>query len=137
MPETQSSGRLIFRVYTSDADLPVEGATVLIRRQQSPGQLLGVRITGSSGETDPLVVDTPGAWLSQSPEHTIQPWTGLSVIVEHPDFERVTLQGLQVFPGVETVQTIRLLPLLQLDPYGAGQEELSFTPQSLWEGAAP
>ncbi len=134
MPETQSSGRLIFRVFTSDADLPVEGATVLIRQQEPPGKLLGVRITGSSGETDPLVVDTPGINLSQSPENTIRPWTGLNVIVEHPDYERVTLQGLQIFPGIETVQTIRLLPLRRFDPGHGAQEDFTFTPQPIWEG---
>lgn len=131
----QPSGTLIFRVFTSDADLPVEGATVLIRQQQSPGRLLGIRVTGSSGETDPLVVDTPGAALSQSPENTVQPWTGLNVMVEHPDYERVTLQGLQVFPGIETVQTIRLLPLQRFDPDHSGQEDFTFTPQPIWEGA--
>ena len=131
----QQTGSLTFRVYTSDADLPVEGATVLIRQQQSPGRLLGIRVTGSSGETDPLVVETPGAALSQSPENTIQPWTGLNVIVEHPDYERVTLQGLQVFPGIETVQTIRLIPLQRFDPDKSGQEDFNFTPQPIWEGA--
>ena len=130
----QQTGTLIFRVFTSDADLPVEGATVLIRQQDAPGKLLGVRITGSSGETDPLVVDTPGINLSQSPENTIQPWTGLNVIVEHPDYERVTLQGLQIFPGIETVQTIRLLPLRRFDPGHGGQEDFTFTPQPIWEG---
>ncbi len=133
----QQTGSLTFRVFTSDADLPVEGATVLIRQQDSPGRLLGVRITGSSGETDPLAVDAPEAYLSQSPEHTLQPWTGLNVIVEHPEYERVTLQGLQVFPGIETVQTIRLLPLQRFDPAKSGQEDFSFSPQPLWEGATP
>lgn len=131
----QQTGSLTFRVYTSDADLPVEGATALIRQQDSPGRLLGIRVTGSSGETDPLVVETPGASLSQSPENTIQPWTGLSVIVEHPEYERVTLQGLQVFPGIETVQTIRLIPLRRFDPDKSGQEDFHFTPQPIWEGA--
>ena len=131
----QQTGSLTFRVYTSDADLPVEGATVLIRQQQSPGRLLGIRVTGSSGETDPLVVETPGPSLSQSPENTLQPWTGLNVIVEHPEYERVTLQGLQVFPGIETVQTIRLLPLQRFDPDKSGQEDFHFTPQPIWEGA--
>lgn len=131
----QETGRLIFRVYTSDADLPVEGATVLIRQQASPGRLLGIRITGASGETDPLEVETPGLSLSQSPEQTLTPWTALSVMVEHPDYERVTLQGLQVFPGVETVQTVRLIPLRRFDPGGSGQEDFLFTPQPLWEGA--
>lgn len=130
----QQTGTLTFRVFTSDADLPVEGATVLIRQQEAPGKLLGVRITGSSGETDPLVVDTPGLHLSQSPENTIRPWTGLNVIVEHPDYERVTLQGLQIFPGIETVQTIRLLPLRRFDPGHGGQEDFTFTPQPIWEG---
>ncbi len=130
----QQTGTLTFRVFTSDADLPVEGATVLIRQQEAPGKLLGVRITGSSGETDPLVVDTPGINLSQSPENTIRPWTGLNVIVEHPDYERVTLQGLQIFPGIETVQTIRLLPLRRFDPGHGGQEDFTFTPQPIWEG---
>ncbi len=130
----QQTGTLTFRVFTSDADLPVEGATVLIRQQEAPGKLLGVRITGSSGETDPLVVDTPDLHLSQSPENTIRPWTGLNVIVEHPDYERVTLQGLQIFPGIETVQTIRLLPLRRFDPGHGGQEDFTFTPQPIWEG---
>ena len=129
----QDTGRLIFRVFTSDADIPVEGATVLIRQQEPPGRLLGVRVTNSSGETDPVELKTPGRSLS--PEHTVQPWTGLSVMVEHPDYERVTLQGLQVFPGIETIQTVRLLPLRRFDPQKDGQEDFTFPPQPIWEGA--
>lgn len=131
----QDTGRLIFRVYTSDADIPVEGATVLIRQQEPPGRLLGVRVTNSSGETDPVELKTPGRSLSQTPEHTVQPWTGLSVMVEHPEYERVTLQGLQVFPGIETIQTVRLLPLRRFDPQKDGQEDFTFPPQPIWEGA--
>ena len=122
----QETGRLIFRVYTSDADLPVEGATV---------RLLGIRVTGSSGETDPVEIAAPSLSLSQTPENTVQPWTGLSVMVEHPDYERVTLQGLQVFPGIETIQTVRLLPLRRFDPQKDGQEDFTFPPQPIWEGA--
>ena len=128
----QDTGRLIFRVYTSDADIPVEGATVLIRQQEPPGRLLGVRVTNSSGETDPVELKTPGRSLSQTPEHTVQPWTGLSVMVEHPEYERVTLQGLQVFPGIETIQTVRLR---RFDPQKDGQEDFTFPPQPIWEGA--
>ena len=131
----QDTGRLIFRVYTSDADLPVEGATVLIRQQEPPGRLLGIRVTNSSGETDPVEIATPGLSLSQTPENTVQPWTGLNVMVEHPDYERVTLQGLQIFPGIETIQTIRLLPLRRFDPQKDGQEDFTFPPQPIWEGA--
>ncbi len=131
-----NSGTLVFRVFTSLADLPVEGAAVLVRLQDSGG-LLGLRITNSSGETDPIVIETPANALSQTPENSLQPWTGLQVIIEHPDYERVRLTGLQVFPGVETVQTVRLIPLQRFDPQSSGQQEYSFTPQPIWEGAAP
>lgn len=135
-PFLTDSGTLVFRVFTSVADLPVEGAAVLVRLQDS-GALLGVRVTNSSGETDPTVIETPSDALSQAPENTIQPWTGLQVMIEHPEYERVLLTGLQVFPGIETVQTVRLIPLKQFDPESSGQQEYSFTPQPVWEGAAP
>lgn len=131
-----NSGTLVFRVFTSYADLPVEGAAVLVRLEPS-GRLLGVRVTNDSGETDPIVIETPADTLSQTPENTLQPWTGLQVIIEHPDYERVLLTGLQVFPGVETVQTVRLIPLQRFDPQSAGQQEYNFTPQPIWEGATP
>lgn len=132
----QDYGTLIFRIFTSDASLPVEGATVLIRAEAPPEKLLGLRVTNSSGETDPVMIATPALSLSQTPENTIQPWTGLQVIVEHPDYERTALTGLQVFPGIETIQTVRLIPLPQFDPQSDGQIHLPFTPQPIWEGAA-
>ena len=52
----QENGTLIFRVFTSIANLPVEGAAVLVRLQDAPGTLLGIRVTNSSGETDPIVI---------------------------------------------------------------------------------
>jgi hypothetical protein len=130
------SGTIIFRIYTSDAFIPIEGATVVIRQQETPGKLLGLRVTNSSGETDPLVVDSPEEALSQAPETVIRPWTGIRVLVDHPEFERVVLDGIQVFPGITTVQSVQLIPLQEFDTQYDQQQELYFAPQPLWEGGA-
>ncbi len=132
----RTSGTLIFRVYTSDANLPVEGATVVVQQQRSPERLLGLRITNSSGETDPIVIEAPDSELSQTPENTVQPWTGVRALVEHSEYEKVVLEGLQIFPGIETVQNIQLTPLREFDPQLSGQENFYFTPQPVWEGAS-
>ena len=136
-PALQATGTLIFRVYTSNANIPVEGATVVVQSQDAPTSLLALRVTNSSGETDPVVVPTPDRDLSQAPEASVQPWTGLRVLIEHPEFEKVTLEGVQVFPGIETIQTVRLIPLLEFDPQYSGQQDFEFTPQPLWGGTAP
>lgn len=131
----RENGTLIFRVYTSDADIPVEGATAAVFQTDPPGGLLGIRVTDSSGETDPIAVPAPDRALSQTPETAIRPWTTLRALVEHPSYEKVTLEGLQIFPGVETIQNIQLIPRQEFDPRLSGQEDFFFTPQPIWEGS--
>ena len=82
-----SIGTIIFRVYTSNAQIPVEGATVVVRQQDDPGNLLGIRITDESGQTEPLSIATPDTALGQTQENLIQPWTGAVVYIEHPQYE--------------------------------------------------
>jgi hypothetical protein len=123
----------MIRTYTSDAFIPIEGATVVILQQETP-KLLGLRVTNSSGETEPLVIQTPDEALSQAPETVIRPWTGIRVLVEHPEFEKAILDGIQVFPGITTVQSVKLIPLQEFDTQYDQQQELYFAPQPLWEG---
>ena len=131
-----STGTVIFHVYTSDASIPVEGATVVVRRQEGPGDLLGLRVTDQSGQTPPLSIPTQDASLGQTPGNLIQPWTGLTVYVEQPEYERVTLDGIQVFPGITTVQNVQLIPLREFDPNFDQDQEFNFTPQPIWEETA-
>ena len=128
-----STGTIIFNVFTSDARIPIEGATVLLRRQDAPRDLLGIRITNESGKTDPIIVMTRDVSLGQVPESTVKPWIGCTAIIEHPGYERVILDGIQIFPGIVTIQSVQLLPLRELDPEMDGEENLNFTPQPIWE----
>ena len=129
-----ATGSIIVNVYTSNARIPVENATVLFRQQFPPYSLLGLRTTDSSGKTEPLTVSTVDSSLSQSPSPTQIPWTGLLLQVEHPGFEKVVLDGVQVFPGITTVQDVSLLPMQAADPNRDQQQDFNFTPQPVSEG---
>ena len=130
-----STGTILVNVYTSGAKIPVEGATVLFQQQEPPNSLLGLRITDKSGQTAPLTIETVDQSESQAPETRVIPWTGLNIHVDHPEFERVILQGVQIFPGITTVQNVQLLPLQEHDPNIDSQQDLIFTPQPVWEDA--
>ena len=130
-----SSGTIIVNAYTSNARIPVEGATVLFRQQFAPYSLLGLRVTDFSGKTEPLSIATVDSSLSQTPGPSQNPWTGIIVQVEHPEFERVILDGVQIFPGIITTQDVALIPMQALDPNIDQQQELNFTPQPISEGS--
>ena len=129
-----STGTIEFRVFTSNANLPVEGAVVIVRKQDPPGELLGILITDESGLTRPLMIAAPDVSLGQTPEETGQPWLNLQILVEHPDYEEVSLRGVQLFPGILTVQNVQLLPDQYLDPEEDDLQEFNTTPQPIYGG---
>ena len=127
------TGTLQFRIFASNAYLPIENATVVVRTETQPPKLLSIQITNSSGETQPITIETPDRADSQAPETGVQPWTNVTVLVEHPRFERVTLKGVQVFSGVTSTQSIQMVPVREFDPEYSGAQSYQFTPQSVWE----
>ena len=126
-----SSGTIIVNIYTSDARIPVEGASVLFQSLSPASPLLGFRLTDSSGRTAPLTVLTTDLSQSQAPDPSGLPFTQLRIIAEHPEFERTILEGVQVFPGITTLQSIQLLPLSRTDPEKDQQQDFVLPPQTL------
>lgn len=110
-----SEGSVIVRVYTSEAVIPLPDATVIITKQdlEQNAVLLAVRTTNSSGLTDPVIIQTPATEQSLTPGNTLLPYAEINIEASYPGFERVLVKGVQVFPGVETIQGIRLQPLMQ------------------------
>ncbi len=129
-----STGSIQFRVFTSNANIPIEGATIVLQQQDAPHELLGVLVTDESGQTDPLVLPARDVALGQQPENEIEPWIGLKAYIDHPEFERVILNGIQLFPGVLTVQNVQMIPINQIEPEAGEYQEFDFTPQPIWEG---
>ena len=100
-------GTLLVRVYTSRAQLPVEGAAVAVTRGGKT--LLALRETDENGRIPPLTLPAPPRRDSLNPGQS-HPFSLYDIWVEHPEFELVHIEQVQLFPGVTTEQNIELLP---------------------------
>ncbi len=127
------TGSLVVYVSTSRAQIPIPGATVVVSSMKEDGryELLAVRMTDSSGHTEPITLAAPDYALSQEPNLTV-PFASYIMLVEHPDYRMTVFEGLQVFSGVETVQNVTLIPLSEPEANGSNDAEMTVvTPQEL------
>ena len=108
------TGSLTIRAFTSQAQLPVSGATVIISSPSEDGRrkVFSIQTTDESGGTQPFQLEAPEQILSEAPGQAA-PFSDYSLVVEHPEYYLATFEKLQVFPGVETVQNVPLVPLPQ------------------------
>ena len=129
MPQT---GTLTVRAFTSNAQLPVSGATVIISSQEEDGRrkVFSVQTTDVSGVTPPITLEAPDKNLSESPGQAA-PFSNYSLVVEHPEYYLATFERLQVFPGVETVQNVPLVPRPQPAGNDVTADPVVVTPQPL------
>ena len=129
MPQT---GSLIVRAFTSNAQLPVSGATVIISSQEEDGRrkVFSIQTTDESGGTAPVQLEAPDKDLSAGPGRPA-PFSNYSLVVEHPEYYLATFEKLQVFPGVETVQNVPLVPLPQPAGNDINAAPVVVTPQPL------
>ncbi len=107
-----SQGSVIARVYTSDAYIPLADVPVTFSRVLPDGsrEVLAVRRTNSSGLTEPLLVDTPDTNESLQPDPVLKPYATIEIRAERPGYGRIEALGVQIFPGVETIQGLQLQP---------------------------
>ena len=116
----EGSGTLAVRVYTSRAQLPVEGATVVVTRKGEGGryQLLSVQATDQSGQVKSISIPAPALGESTHPGSAVLPYTVCDVWAEHPGYAMLLVEGVQIFQGVETLQ------VMELEPLSEGQSSL-------------
>lgn len=114
----QATGTLSVRVYTSQAQIPLEGATVVVAVPGEEGKwkLISIQCTNSSGRIKTVTIDTPALGESTSPGGLPgdgAPCAVCSVWAEQPGYAMLQMENVQIFPGVETVQNMELIPLPQ------------------------
>lgn len=126
------NGSLIVRVFASRAQLPIEGATVLVSQRDDQGlhQLLSALVTDESGIAGPISLPAPDMVLSQNPG-TPLPFSSYSLVVEHPGYQVAVFRDLQIFSGVETTQSVPLIPLSIPETDAPRQQITQVTPQPL------
>ena len=114
----QATGILSVRVYTSQAQIPLEGATVVVAAPGEEGRwkLLPIQCTDSSGKIKTIQIDAPALGESTSPGGLPgdgAPCALCSVWAEQQGYAMLQVENVQIFPGVETVQNMELIPLPQ------------------------
>lgn len=117
-------GTLLVRVYTARAQIPVVDATVAISQHSDQGAetLIALELTNQSGLIPSIAIPTPALALSLHPDPAL-PYATCCVRVEHPGYQMLTIEAVQIFPGIETLQEVELIPL----PQSPTQDDLSDT----------
>jgi len=130
----QQKGKLVVWVFATGAQLPLEGATVVVTTRSESGKfnLISIQKTDRSGLTRPIEIDTPdGADSTQFDPTGQQPFVSCDVWAEHPGFAVMRVEGVQIFPGVVTRQDMELLPLAAGDSDLGSVDRRDITAQNL------
>lgn len=126
-----ASGNLIVRTYTSSAQVPLEGVAVTVTEAAQNGtRLLAARLTDESGRIEPITIPTPERSESQSPGNKI-PFTTVNITADHPEYERIVVDNVQIFPGVLTLQDLELIPVGERPEAWNITEVFDIPPQTL------
>ena len=105
------NGYLSVRTFTSSAELPIKGASVIVTQKSSNGsKLIASRITDRSGNIAPIAISTPDRTESQQ-AGTPTPFAKVDITVDYPNYERILVEDAQIFAGVITQQNFKLIPI--------------------------
>ncbi len=125
------SGTLTVHTFTSAAQLPVQGVTIAVTQAAPQGErLLAMRITDEDGLIASIHLDAPEEGESQS-AGTAQPFALVNLTADHPDYERILVENVQIFSGVTSRQELQLIPLEERPPVWNLTEVFRITPQPL------
>jgi hypothetical protein len=112
----QDIGTLLVQVTTSRASLPVRDATVVVTTPAPDGrhELVSLTETDESGLSGPIQLTTPPSADGGQTPGGGTPFAMYSLWVEHPEYTLAFVENFQIFPGIESVQQISLIPLYGL-----------------------
>ncbi len=123
-------GSLIIFVTTARMAIPVKNAGVSIFEAGSK-KLLGFRRSNEEGKTEVFEIETPDIEESLSPQGNDNaignPFRVVDVQVDHPMYQSILNEDVQIFPGRESIQNADLIPLSEY-PTQSNQTEIFPTP---------
>ena len=106
-----SNGTLKIRTYTAGGALPVSGATVRILGAEEDNRLVAYSLaTDRDGMTREIVLPTPALSYSLTPAPSAKPYSLYNVEITAPGYYTKIINGLTVFPGVNSVQLVNMIP---------------------------
>ena len=108
MPE---SGNLRVDV-TDELGRPITGATADISYTGEPNLTIEELTTDSNGQTSLISLPTPPLIYSENPGIE-QPYSEYNILIKAPGFAPVSVNGAELFSGQTSIQSIRLIPLVE------------------------
>ncbi|MBO5340401.1 MAG: spore cortex-lytic protein [Oscillospiraceae bacterium] len=127
------TGSLGVRAFTSRAQLPVADATVVITQKSSDGKhrVLSLQRTDANGNIRPVRITAPPTAESTRPSAGQQPYSRCDIWVEHPEYELMLIEDVQIFPGEQSLQLVELDPLVAGESWGSRSNVRVITGQNL------
>lgn len=126
------TGTVLVHTYTTRANVPLQGVTIVISGRKDDGTeyLISRQLTDSSGNTAPVTVAAPPRSGSTAPGQK-DAFTYVDITADMPRYERTVIRDVQIFPGIASLQAIRMIPVSGLSPQYGAAEEFTVTPQPL------
>ena len=126
-----SHGYLEAHAFTSDAMIPVEDTLITVTKvEEGPVELLAAWLTDESGQTPVLLLETPDIELSQSPSEE-RPFSLVNITAEHPLYEKIVINNVQIFPDTTSMQPLQLIPHDEFPEAWDRTEVFDIPPQNL------
>lgn len=106
-----SEGKLRIRAYTAGGALPVENALVKIKGAEEDNRLVAYTlVTDFDGLTPEVTLPAPSLEYSLSPDPSEAPYSIYDVEISAPGYYTKRFSGLTVFPGVNSIQLVNMIP---------------------------
>ncbi len=124
-------GAITVRTFLGNEALPLADAGVhIVKRNGDDETLIAYRTTDRNGQTAPVFVDTPDASASTAPGDA-EAFATYDIRVRHPDYHRVYIHNVQVFPDTVTRQLVQMIPNSERLAQSQAVEQIYITPQQL------
>ncbi|MGM9641391.1 MAG: hypothetical protein ACI3V3_08505 [Faecousia sp.] len=104
-----AEGYLQVHAYSSDALIPLEGVAIAVLDDQ--GTLLSAQLTDKSGRIKPVKVQAPDLADSLTPDFVGRPFSTVTIRAQHPLYEQIQVEQVQLFAGVTTMQPLEMIPI--------------------------
>lgn len=109
MQTMSDSGSLRVDV-TGEDGRPIENAVADISFTGEPDEILDEITTDSNGQTSTVTLPAPPLEYSQAPG-VEQPYSEYNLIVRAPGYAPISINGINIFPGEQSIQNIQLQSL--------------------------
>ncbi len=121
-----AKGYLKVNVYGDSIANPVKNAEVIVLKN---GNEIYRTTTNENGETNLITLDTVSKSYSEENQDKVRPYETYDLIVNSLGLNTKTIEGVQIFDGITSIQDIYLTSIDNLE----GETTENITPNTLWE----